>query len=504
MSRRRTKTNSRNRPARQLPLARIAGILRATRLSAQYATLSGPQPRPEPRICTEATETEQVFSGVKRLRAYAQADTLYENDFIGATLNTCVRLAIGTRGGNPSFTGDGAESVQAAFSDWKRTCGFAENEGWQECLRLILLTVKLHGDCAILCDPVLTGGKLRIWDADQICPMNAEDFRAWADDMGIPDARQVEGAVTDGQGRTLGWFVTGLRNRVAVSRDECMYIPATLGRRVSYRRRLTQYRGEPQVLANMDLTRDTHDLLRSEVGAARLASEMSLVVKQPDPVGGALSGMLEGYADTADVLAGTGLSDDDVAALTQSADAGKSFKAWAGRASVVSVPQGTDVSNLSGIRPSESVQDWTNLLADANGRQLGVMSCLSRGRADNSYSSGQIELSISWAAFEDDQKLLERQVVDYVIGVLWPGARYAVSWPRAFEIDPEKSEKVLDLRLRGGRTTYREILGPDWRARLKQLAEEQEYIKALGMNNLSVFTTASGAVIEEGSTDENI
>ncbi len=484
-------------PVSSAGLARIAGILRAASLSAQYATLSGSQPRPEPRIPTEATETEQVFSGIKRLKAYSQADTLYENDFIGATLNTCVRLAVGTRGGNPSFAGDGAESIQAAFSDWKRTCGFSENEGWQECLRLILLTVKLHGDCIVLCDPVLTGGKLRIWDADQCTPMAADDFRVWRDEMGLPDARQVEGAVTDAQGRTLGWLVTGLRNRVSVRRDECMYIPATLGRRVSYRRRLTQYRGEPQVLANMDLTRDTHDLLRSEVGAARLASEMSLVVKQPDPVGGVLAGMLEGYTDTADVLTGTGLSDDDVAALTQAADAGKSFRAWAGRASVVSVPQGTEVSNLSGIRPSESVQDWTNLLADANGRQLGVMSCLSRGRADNSYSSGQIELAISWSAFEEDQKLLERQVVDYCIGVLWPGAEYAVSWPRAFEIDPEKSEKVLDLRLRGGRTTYREVLGPDWQARLTQLAKEQEFIKSLGINNLSIFTTASGAVIEE-------
>lgn len=485
---------------------RLAAMARAYAMVAQYASLKSTPPRQETPIPVGATETEMVFSGVKRIRAYAQADELYENDFIGSTLNTCIRLAVGTRGGNPSFVGEDAATLQTEFSAWKRHCGFAEGENWQEVLKLILLAVKLHGDCVILCDPVLTGSKIRIWDADQVASMEAGDFRAWCEDTGHTGSRQVEGAVTTDEGQVIGWFVTGLRNRVSVGRADCMFVPAGLGRRVSYRRRVTQYRGEPQVLANMNLTRDTHDLLSAEVGAARLAAEMSLVVRQPDDVGGMLKGMLEGYTeqDTQAVLTGTGITDEDVAALTSAVDAGKAFKAWAGRASVVSVPQGTEVSNLSGIRPSESVQDWTNLLADANGRQLGVMSCLSRGRADNSYSSGQIELAISWSAFEEDQKLLERQVVDYCIGCLWPGAEYAVAWPRAFEIDPEKSEKVLDLRLRGGRTTYREILGPDWKARLKQLAEEQEYIKSLGMNNLSVFTTASGAVIEEANTDENI
>ena len=141
---------------------------------------------------------------------------------------------------------------------------------------------------------------------------------------------------------------------------------------------------------------------------------------------------------------------------------------------------------------------------DINGKRLGMMSCLSRGRADNSYSSGQIEVSISWAAFEDDQKLLERQVVDYVCKILCPGVAYTVTWPQAFEVDPQKSEATKDARLRGGRTTFRELLGPHWKEQLIELAEEKRFIIDHGLDNLSFLQSVSGALVKtDDNTSEN-
>ena len=46
-------------------------------------------------------------------------------------------------------------------------------------------------------------------------------------------------------------------------------------------------------------------------------------------------------------------------------------------------------------------------------------------------------------------------------------------------------------------TTFREILGSDWREDLKQLAEEKAYLKSIGLDNLSFFQSVSGNELSE-------
>ena len=144
-------------------------------------------------------------------------------------------------------------------------------------------------------------------------------------------------------------------------------------------------------------------------------------------------------------------------------------------------------------------------LADINGQRLGVQSCLARGRADNSYSSGQIELEISWSKFQDDQKMLERQVVDYAVSILCPGADYTVVWPRAFEIDPQKAESTYDAQLRGGRNSFQRMMGPGWQSWLDDRAEFKAACEALDPNQFSWYgqTVAGAPMSAPESTPES-
>lgn len=476
-------------------LATVIGTV-AANLRAHYEVLNNDHLRKQPNIRTDRTVTEQMFYGIQRLKAYWLADTLYDNDAIGATVDTCIRLAIGATGGKPQFIDD--DTTQAAWDTWAKSAGWAEGENWNELLQIILRAVKLHGDCLIVADPDITDGRLRIWDADQIVLMQAADFDKWCNDnSGFDDIgdereqwRQVEGAVLDTGGRVRGWFVSCLRNRYSCASKDITFIPVTLGRRIGYRRKISQYRGEPQIIPNADLSNDTRDLLKSEVQAAKNTAEMSLIVERAGQADN-LSAMLSGL-DASSLTEGTGITENDLKLALGSTS--NDFQALAGKSAIAQVEAGTKIHELNNAaRPSAMIQTWVDNLADANGKRLGVMSCLSRGRADNSYSSGQIELSISWTTFEEDQKLLERQVVDYVVGQLFPGKKYMVTWPRQFEIDPHKAESTLDARLRGGRTTYRETLGPNWRAKLAQLAEEKRYLQEQGLDNLSFFQTAAGA-----------
>ena len=483
----------------------IIAAIRPPHVSNRYDALKTDPLRTKPEIRYDLSQTEQMFTAEKRVIAYAMADNLYDNDDVGSTLETCIRTTIGTSGGTPLFIGPDGPAAQERFDAWKKSAGFTENEHYSDMLSLILRLVKLHGDCLILMDEDLTGSKLRVWDADQICSIGATDFLAWCEANGGYDIineqktywRQIEGVVVNAYGQVKGYFATSLRNRYAVTINDAVFLPATLARRIAYHRKHTQYRGEPLFLPNSQLTEDTRSLLKSEVQAARNAAELSFILKRGSgPENKPLSALLDGMTSE-QATEGLSISADDLDTLKEASKSVTDFTAFEGHSSIGEIPHDADVIKLSSDRPSAAVQSWIDNLADSNGKRMGVMSLFSRGRADNSYSSGQIEISISWKQFEEDHKLLERQVVDYICGVLCPGCPYIVEWPKPFEIDPHKAEATLDARLRGGRTTLQEILGPRYQEKLQQLSEEKKLLEKLGLTNLSFFQTASGAAVAD-------
>lgn len=492
------------RTKREKALANIATYLFNRALVARYDALKPAPTRKATEIRTDLSETEQVFTAEKRILAYAKCDNLYDNTSLQSIVDTAIRLTIGKRGGTPLFTGEDKETMQKWFTSWKRHAGYNEGESWYEMLALILRLVKLHGDCLVWIDPILTNGKIRVFDADQICNVSLPDFAQWKYEKGLPDdCRQVEGVVVDGTGKVYGYFVTMLRNRYSVNLSDAMFLPIETCRRVAYHRKHTQYRGEPSAfLANEELTEDTKSLLKSEIAAAKLASELPLIVEQAEGMDtDQIASLLDGYGSLDELAEGTGIDPEQLGMLGKNHD-DQTFQAFEGHAAVASVPHGTNVQNLNNSqRPSPQIQSFIDLLNDTNGRSLGVMSCLSRGRADNSYSSGQIEIEISWKAFEEDQKMIERDVIDYVMSTLYPNAEYEVYWDKAIQIDPEKSEKTFDMQLRGGRTTFRDILGTDWKLVIDQLAEEKAYLKSKGLDNLTFFQTSSGQETQEIVTD---
>ncbi|MGN0866181.1 MAG: phage portal protein [Oligosphaeraceae bacterium] len=490
----------------------------------QYEALRHDSRRPPLDIRTDATLTQQEFRGDQRIRAYELGNLAYENDSIGAIVDTCVRLTVGPRGGRPFFTGKDASQWQTLWNEWARHAGFAEGENWSDLLSMILRTVKIHGDCLVLLDPELTNGKLRIWDADQICPLGEDAFRQWGESVGVPVSgapgepvwTQAEGVVLDAEGRVQGYFVTSARNRYAVSLDQASFLPASLCRRVSEHPRISQFRGVPVILPTADLTNDTRSLIKAEVAAAKNYSATSLILEQPD-IHAAQAAVLSAVTDEATgaidpaVLEAASISDADVKSQLSSLldTTSPNLQAIEGKSAIGYVPTGTQVHELSNAnRPSQPIQQWMDKLADINGQRLGVQSCLARGRADNSYSSGQIELEISWSKFQEDQKMLERQVVDYAVSILCPGADYTVVWPRAFEIDPQKAEATYDAQLRGGRNSFQRMMGPGWESWLDDRAEFKAACEARGLDpNLFSWygQTVAGATLptEDSSSDSS-
>ncbi len=474
------------------------------RLVARYDALNRMDTtRRFPIIKTGATETEQWFTSDKRLLAYAQCDEISDNSAVGSILDIACRLTIGDKL-TPVFTGEDGEFWQSVWNSWARKCGYDEDEDWHTMLGIVLRAVLKHGDCFLCLDDIFDG-KLRIWDADQCT--NISDFQNWLADRGAPATwRCVEGVVLSEEGRVQGYFLTSLRNRQGVDSSEAIYLPREMCLRLSLKRKITEVRGEPTaILRQEQVSQDSNDLLKAEIASGKLASELSLVVKQspgydPSGMGGILEGLPEDEKEEA--LGEAGITDADLDALKEVAMDSKTFAAF-GKAAIVQVPAGTEVENLTPQRPSNQMMSWQGMLDTSVGKSLGMMSCLSNGRADNSFSSGEIELEISWTAFQEYARMLSR-LVDYCAERICPHQPYEISYTSPISIDSEKEEKVLTMRLQSGRSTYREQLGPNYRKKLEQLASEKKMLEKLGLSNLAPFSqTISGAVIpDEDGTDK--
>lgn len=479
-------------------LNKLIGLLAVRNLVARYDSLRRDDPtRRQPEIRTGLTETEQWFDAPRRILAYAQTDELSDNTSVGSSIDTACRLTIGDKL-EPVFTGDDGAFWQEVWGDWAKHCGHAEDEDWHTCLGIALRTILKHGDCLCLLDPVLTGGKLRFWDADQVC--NLSDFEGWKATNGIADDwRQVEGVVMDGAGRVQGYFCTNLRNRMAVSSEDAIYLPRGLAIRLSLKRKISEYRGEPTaVLRQEQVSQDSKDLLRAEIASGKLASEMSLVVEQPQGMDtSGIGGILNGFADADDIIKGTEITTDDLALLTEVANDSKTFEAFGDKAAIATVPAGTKVTNVSPQRPSQQMMSWQGMLDTSVGKSLGMMSCLSNGVANNSYSSGEIELEISWAAFREYAKCLSK-LVEYCAERICPHQKYEISYTEPISIDSEKEEKVSTMRIRSGRSTLREQLGPRYKEILEQLSYEKKLLETLDLTHLAPYwQTDSGQVIPE-------
>lgn len=492
--------------------SKVAGQLLAyianRNLTARYAALKPDPERPAPRITTWYTETEDQFcelGGRTRPLMYAKARDLYDNCSVGAEVETVIRLAVGVDGGTPIFEGENAELHQKIWHEWKRKAGYFDNESWNELLQQILRAVLVDGDCFIMIDDQLTDGKLAVYPAD--CITNISQFEEWKQNNNMDaGCRQVEGVVLSPTGRVLGSFLTAERNRNYVSPEVASFIPAEVGHLVFLKNKLTQYRGESSIISQYELSNDTNDLLKAEIRSAQINAEHAFIVTRSESDATLISGVLEGLdaGEQSDVLGEAGITEEELDELKKAgATDPETYKAYAGKSAIAELPSGSQVTNLSNAnRPSAQIQTWIDHLDDNTGKRLGIMSCLSRGRADNSYSSGQIELAVSWAGFKIFQKMLERKVLDYVIDYLLPHAEYVVEWQEAFSVDPEKDEKVTDLRLHGGRTTFREILGVNWREKLLELAEEKKFLEEHDLTNLSFWQTSSGASIPEQTPQE--
>lgn len=76
------------------------------------------------------------------------------------------------------------------------------------------------------------------------------------------------------------------------------------------------------------------------------------------------------------------------------------------------------------------------------------------------------------------------------------------SWPKMDELDVVAYQSGIRLALENGVTSYSEILGMDWKAKLQQIADERAWLREHGITHPADLLISGGETAASKSASE--
>lgn len=185
------------------------------------------------------------------------------------------------------------------------------------------------------------------------------------------------------------------------------------------------------------------------------------------------------------------------------------------------LPEGFDAKQLQMSHPNTNVQTMVDWLANRCAASMGLSKVFATGDAhDSDYKANKL---FSWPAIEELQKDIE-QICDWVF---YRFANWSVKkgisgaylsddfmdyvdweWRRIDDISPVEHENGVRLALANNTTTYKEILGNNWKEKLEQTAYEHKWMSEHGICHPSEKMISGGQTrqsekqVEEPTTSE--
>lgn len=486
------------------------------------------------RLASEAGKSEEsVFDRLKRDRGVTFCRDLFRNSAgAQAIIRARVHNAVGTVGGKVSCkTGDEKfdKEATAYFNGLARDCMYSRPGRLNEFLRTLLIARHTDGDMAFTVDPALSDGKIRAWETDRICNIEAADWAANAvanqysepgpDGTPVP-LTQEEGIVRDKTGKVTHIICSSKPGFGAVKWADAAVLSADVVQLYGNLWRENQRRGVPELgLIALELE-DIKEMRSRELDTAKLLSSIALTVARKDQT--AIEQAIRAVGgDPANILAA---AETQAEALSESTDAPaastglpryKHLEEFAG-ALVEYLDPGDDVQPVKIDRPNMAVGEFANYVHKSAGAGLGVAAAFASWSSDKSYFAFQGDMILSWPTFEELQKDLEYHVCDWlwkrVIGqaiaagkitaAAPPGWEYAAAWqwPTMPQADKVKHWTAITAAMRIGALSFSDVLGPDWQRKIDDAAAQAEYARKK-MPWLALFESKAGAPLGAAAGD---
>lgn len=444
-------------------------------------------------------------------------------------------LIVGLLGGKLTLTTDDEvwnTAAQAAFATCAKSVDFIDGTCLNDSLKLIVTALSAEGGdyAAIHDDGLLTGGKgsgkFRFFESDNIANLETAEF-----EKRFPGHTQSQGLIYSPAGRWVGIVVSGKkRGKSTFTKDEAFTLkrdpdaenyesPWFYGKR---KWRLLQGRGiSPQTVAIAALL-DMYEIVSSEVVCGKLNAQIFAQVIDSLDLADDSSGDEDVDAgatdeDGAQTLPESGVEPDapaePAADTTPTADT-TAFTAATG-AKIINMPSKTKLDLLDTKRPNTNMIQFVEWLNGGAAAVHGLARVYSGLKAETSYTAFRGEQTISWASVEEAQKELERGFLDWMgvrtlrwciaTGRLTDGPEgwetaLTWSWPSMREVNEVDAQTAIGAKIKNYMATYRQLLGPNWKELLTQIAEEMKWFEK---NNLvhPALQTVSGQVVTSGQND---
>lgn len=459
----------------------------------------------------ERTNEDGLLPHAKRVQLISsQRDSYRNTTFSPATAQQLQVNVVGNEGGHLTFTTGDAEFNRiagAAFAKWARHCEFSNGISLNELLQLLLVQLTHTGGdfIAVFDDGCICGsGKVRVFEADEIRPLNGDDFQKMKSDI---HHSQSNGIVYDRFGRISGAFVSSMaRGADEFKAGECLHLrldtPGDFSSSnwifVGQRWRVNQGRGVATSTHVTNCLADLADTRASEVQAGKLNSSIGLIVTDKSPLAAETQ---RGFTDEE-------TNDPEVAAeidraASQAAAAGAAALKQGASALIRAAPN-TTIESFDTKRPSNSTVEFIRNLEGACATVFGIGLTYVTLNPDTSYTAFRGAMLLARLSFEKLQKKLERDFLDWLAtrfvefsGIAAPEGYDAClfwQWPTMREVDETAYQTAIEKKFTNFEISLQSRHGADWKKFVDQIKEEAAYCSQNGVLHPCLRTVSGGQI----------
>jgi capsid protein len=488
---------------------------------------------------TEGETGQLTASERNRLISFAR-NTARNSDRLESILSATARGTIGTEGGKcivtmpPEFA-EAQKKIQKAFAEWASECDYFDGKSLHDMLKWVLRALLTAGDLVLVFDNYITRentGKVIFFEGDCIGNLSDAEF-----DKYFEGRTQHQGIIKSKNGQTIGVIVSVAQRGQVVYRlfnDDGSRAAWTLVKPKDTKwadapfailrnfHRPNQMRGYSPLWSGLSTISDTADLENYEIQSAKKNAQTLAVVEQGD--GDVNEGEIAAELDP-DATAPLAVDEEADAPIPEEIEQQRlDLDSVTASGCLYDVlPPSCKMQLLDTPRPNMNVTEFGEYLVRTASWAAGLSSLYATGKADKSYSAAMAEFLLADQTFKDEWKRLEREFLDWTFNQWSKRAqargeipqdfelpedwrRTCIQWARAElkALNPVDEQTATAQGLKNLTKNYHELLGPDWRRKLTETAEELNFIKGLGIPDPRL-QTAAGALIptnENGDQDK--
>ena len=512
-------------------------------ISMKYDAITRPTRGTNSRPSVELKDERGQHNPMEWAKGVASARDL-ERNFAGTKALLRQKRVLCVRQGPKLAVKSGSDAFDAAATgffneDWAKSCDSRDDLHFGDFIGLSLTAAYREGGLLVMFDDLVRNdGGLMAWEVDQLAEVEPKEWPAYAtarnitEDDGTPYI-QNNGAVLDAWGRVHGYIVTRKRGFSRVSPEEATYLPRWhqrwnpngSARLFKLPWRVNQYHGTPDLFAIANEQWDIYEMKRAELASAKAASRRVAFVETGEESEMGVIRALQKAGMTPDqldqVLSGSGSEDEQAQAkaLVEQALGNRydTLESELGAILEYGNP-GDKLTMHQHDRPAASVRDWADNAQEVSGAALGLARSRATWKAQGSYTAFRGEELMTWEGAQFDQKALERSLCDFcaIKAIGWAIARRQITetapagwerrlawtWPQMQEVDEERAERAIDLRLKGGRTDYGQVVGPGWKNHFEALEVQLDDARERNLP-LGILEMKSGGASPSGEGPSN-